>query len=229
MADKKGLYLALFEALKGSGGGGGSGITDVQVNGTSVVQDGVANVPMASPSVLGVVSIPTDKGLYVASNGAVLINGAGVPYIKGGANAYFPIVSSGLSASVYYGLAKAAGADMASLTGETVGTYPAAQKSAISQMLHAPESITGTTPTITALAGVQYVCGEVSTLDITLPASGCVDVRFTSGSTPTVLTITPPTGVTVKWAGGFDPTALDANTTYEINIADGLGVAASWT
>jgi hypothetical protein len=44
-----------------------------------------------------------------------------------------------------------------------------------------------------------------------------------------VLTIAPPTGQTVRWANGFDPTALEANTTYEINIKDGLGVAASWT
>jgi len=90
-------------------------------------------------------------------------------------------------------------------------------------------TVTGTTPSITALPGIRYVCGEVATLDITLPASGIVDVVFESGATPTVLTITPPTGVTVKWANGFDPTALDAGTTYEINIADGLGVAVGWT
>lgn len=137
------LLQAFIMAKLIGGSGGGTGITDVQVNGTSVVTDGVANI---TPSDLAFV-----------------------------------------------------------------------------------QTVTGTTPTITALAGVQYVCGEVSTLDITLPASGCVDVRFESGSTPTVLTITPPTGVTVKWAGGFDPTSLEANTTYEINIADGLGVAASWT
>jgi hypothetical protein len=96
-------------------------------------------------------------------------------------------------------------------------------------MLNSPVTVTGSTPTITALAGVQYVCGEVATLDITLPASGCVDVRFESGSTATVLTITPPSGMTVKWANGFDPNSLEANTTYEINIADGLGVAGTWT
>ena len=90
-------------------------------------------------------------------------------------------------------------------------------------------TVTGSTPSITALSGIQYVCGECATLDITLPASGIVDVVFESGSTPTVLTITPPTGVTLKRANGFDPTALEANTTYEINIADGLGVAAAWT
>lgn len=90
-------------------------------------------------------------------------------------------------------------------------------------------SVSGTTPAITALPGVRYICGEVATLDITFPASGIVDVVFESGSTPTVLTITPPTGVTVRWANGFDPTSLEANTTYEINIADGLGVAGQWT
>ncbi|MBQ1503472.1 MAG: hypothetical protein IIZ35_05645, partial [Clostridia bacterium] len=110
-----------------------------------------------------------------------------------------------------------------------VGNYTDSAKSAISTMLTSPVSVSGSTPSITALPGIQYVCGEVATLDIMLPASGCIDVVFESGSTPTVLTITPPTGVTVKWANGFDPTALEANTTYEINIADGLGVAASWT
>ena len=90
-------------------------------------------------------------------------------------------------------------------------------------------NMSGSTPSITALPGHRYICGEVATLDITLPASGCVDVVFESGSTPTVLTITPPTGVTVKWANGFDPSSLDANTTYEINIMNGLGVAVSWT
>lgn len=89
--------------------------------------------------------------------------------------------------------------------------------------------VPGTTPAITAVANTQYICGEVVTLDITLPASGCIDVVFQSGSTATVLTVTPPTGVTVKWANGFDPTALEANTTYEINIKDGLGVGAAWT
>lgn len=89
--------------------------------------------------------------------------------------------------------------------------------------------VSGTTPVITAVANTQYICGEVATLDITLPASGCIDVVFESGSTPTVLTVTPPIGVTVKWSNGFDPTSLESNSTYEINIRDGLGVAGQWT
>lgn len=125
-------------------------VTDVQVAGTSVVQNGVANVPMASASTPGVV-------------------------ISGTVN------------------------------------------------------VTGTTPTITAQPGVRYVCGECTTLDITLPSSGIVDVTFESASTATVLTVTPPTGQTVRWANDFDPTSLDADTTYELNIMDGLGVAGQWS
>lgn len=94
-------------------------------------------------------------------------------------------------------------------------------------------SVSGTTPSITALPGVQYVCGEVSTLDITLPASGCVDVTFESGSTPTVLTVSPQTGMTVEWANDFESTSLEADTLYELNIrmvgTKCLGVAGQWS
>lgn len=91
-------------------------------------------------------------------------------------------------------------------------------------------TVTGTTPTITAVANHRYICGECATLDITVPATGIVDVVFESGSTATVLTVTPPTGMTMKWANGFDPSSLDANTVYEINIMDGCyGVVGSWT
>lgn len=86
-------------------------------------------------------------------------------------------------------------------------------------------NVSGTTPTITAQADTRYVCGEVATLDFTPSATGICDVVFTSGATATVLTVPN----TIKWANGFDPTSLDANTTYELNIMDGLGVACAWT
>jgi hypothetical protein len=91
-------------------------------------------------------------------------------------------------------------------------------------------NVSGATPTISAVSGTRYICGEVSTIDITVPSTGIIDVIFESGSTPAVLTVTPPTGMTMKWAGGFDPTSLEANTTYEINVMNGcLGVAGAWT
>ena len=85
-------------------------------------------------------------------------------------------------------------------------------------------TVSGTTPTITALSGARYVCGEVSTLDVTPCVSGICDIVFTSGSTATVLTLPS----TVKFPDGtFTP---EANTTYELNIMDGVyGAVMAWT
>ena len=207
-------------------------VTDVQVNGTSVVTGGVANVPIASTQKVGAVQIFEAYGIKMhAQNPYIMTNKADSATIKGGANNYCPVVPSNQHESVFYALAKAAGADMAS-SSNAVGNYTESAKSAISQMLDAPETVSGSTPSITAKAGVRYICGECATLTIVAPASGCIDVTFTSGSTATVLTVSSAkTGVSaIKWANGFDPTSLDANTVYEINILDGeYGVVGSWT
>ena len=86
--------------------------------------------------------------------------------------------------------------------------------------------VSGTTPTIDAQAETRYVCGEVTSLTISsLPQRGIADIMFTSGSTPTVLTL-PNTVIMPAW---FDATSLDANTTYEINIMDGVyGTVMQW-
>ena len=204
-------------------------VQDVQVNGASILDNGVANVPAGGNGVMGVYKLGTDNnGLEIVS-GQLRIIGANDYQIEHPAsNVLRPIVPSKQHKSTFYGLAKAAGDTTQSASSNAIGIYTESAKSAIHEMLNGSVSVTGSTPAITALPGVRYVCGEVATLDITLPASGCVDVVFESGSTPTVLTITPPSGVTLKWANGFDPDNLDANTTYEINIADGLGVAGAW-
>lgn len=116
-----------------------------------------------------------------------------------------------------------------SIVSQGVASIPVASPSTYGVIKGGCMSISGTTPSITAQDGVQYICGEVTTLDITLPDSGIVDVVFTSGATATVLTVTSPTGQTVRWANGFDPTALETDTIYEINILNGLGVVGSWT
>ena len=82
--------------------------------------------------------------------------------------------------------------------------------------------VTGTTPSITGEANKRYVCGEVTTISITPPETGMIDVVFTSGATATVLTAT---GITFpEWFTG----TLESNTRYEINVLDGYGVVTSW-
>lgn len=208
-------------------------VQDVQINGTSILFDGVANVPIASTSTAGVVKINSSNGINISGQSRTLfIEGASENEIKTSSSPYKPITAPSAYYAAFYGLAKAAGDSTQSASSNNVGTYTEDAKSSIFQMLNAPVSVSGTTPSITAKAGVRYICGEVSTLSITAPASGCIDVTFTSGSTPTVLTVSSAkTGVTaIKWANGFDPTSLDADTTYEINILDGeYGVVGSWT
>lgn len=215
-----------FDVMDGEGA-----VQDVQVNGVSVLQDGVANVPLATDEVFGAVRTGGDMGLGMYG-GRLFIGVKPDATFKSGTGWYNAVTISKQHFAAFYGLAKAAGYDEKDST-LPVGQYTESAKSAISTMLNGPVTVSGTTPTINALPGIQYVCGEVSTLDITLPASGIVDVVFTSGSTPTVLTITPPTGMTVEWANGFDSTALEADTLYEINIkmvsTKCLGVAGTWS
>lgn len=199
-------------------------VDDVQIDGTSIVNQGVANIPMAGYGILGAVKTNSDYGV-TASSGLLILTAPTDEQIKTANSAYRSIKPSNQHQSVFYGLAKASGDSTQSASFNTVGNYTETARSKISDMLNAPVSVSGTTPSITGMSGVRYICGEVSTLSITPPASGCIDVTFESGSTATVLTVPN----TIKWANGFDPTALDANTTYELNIMDGLGVAASWT
>ena len=86
-------------------------------------------------------------------------------------------------------------------------------------------TVSGSTPTISAVPNARYICGEVSSLSFTPCGSGVCEVIFTSGSTPTSLTVP----ITVKWSDDFDPSNLDASTTYALNILNGtMGVAAKW-
>jgi len=206
-------------------------VQDVQVNGVSVLQDGVAKVPIAqmpsdtSAGNFGLMALKANRGICQNVNDKSLyLAYPSDRQIKNGNETFIPVTTAYQHSAVFYGLAKAAGADEKNST-LPVGKYTESAKSAISTMLNGSVTVTGSTPSITALPGIRYVCGECTTLDITLPASGCIDVTFESGSTPTVLS-----GLdNVRWTNGFYPDNLEANTTYEINIADGLGVAASWT
>ena len=201
---------------------------DVQVNGTSVMSNGVANVPLASTSTFGAVKIWSSGGLYIANN-MLCISRAQMSDVKPGTNSYKPITPANQHESTFYGLAKAAGDTTQSASSNAVGTYTDNAKASIKSMLGIVDgststvSVTGTTPSITAVENTRYTCGEVSTLTITPPASGICIVRFTSGTTPTVLTATG-----VVWPAWFDATDLEADTTYEICITDGYGAVMSW-
>lgn len=197
-------------------------IDDIQINGISIVENGTAEIPFATSNAGGIVKIDSSLGIKINDTNKLLINRATTTQTKAGSDAARPIVPVCQHESVFYGLTKAAGVDMAS-SSNAVGTYTESAKSAISDMLNGAIQISGTDPTIIAKSGIRYVCGEVLSLNFTPSVNGICDVMFTSGSTPTVLTLPN----TVKMPEWF---IIEANTTYEINIADGIyGAVTSWT
>ena len=213
-------------------------VQDVQVNGTSVVSNGVANIPLASQNNLGISRPNAYGGITINDAGQLNIACATVAEIKTGTNAYKPLTPNYQHHSVFYGLAKAAGDSTQAASDNAVGIYTTEAKAAIHTMLGIDpasiaaqvdiplvETVSGTTPTITGQPNVRYVCGEVSTISITPPASGSVDVIFESGSTATTMTVPS----TVKWPAWFDVETLEANTTYEVLITDGIyGSVMTW-
>ena len=218
-----------FDVMDGVDGANGN-IVDVQVNGTSVVTSGVANIPIAGSNSFGAVKVVDLTNGIGNNSGLLYIAKATDSHVQAGTANYRPIVPANQDAAAFYGLAKAAGDTSQSASSNAVGSYTEDAKSKISQMLNGAVPVTGSTPSITAKAGIRYECSECSTLDITLPASGDVEVIFESGSTATVLTITPPTGVTsVKWPDWFDPDDLDADVVYDIIVTNGeFGVVTQW-
>ena len=200
--------------------------TNVEVVDVAEVLDDtyVKNTDYATSNKAGIVK--TDvwyaTGLVV-SNGILYIAPASDAYIKEGNNLRTPIVPRNQHQSVFYGLAKASGDTTQSASDNAVGTYTDEAKTAIKQMLGVHdtydsfiEEVTGTDVTITGQPSYRYNCGELYSLTVTPPSSGTIDIRFTSGSTPTVLTLPQTVKMPEWWV------EVEANTIYEMCITDGI-------
>lgn len=115
-------------------------VTDVQVNGTSILDNGVADVPIAKKvNSLGLMYVGYNSGLSVSSSGQIKTTSADNTVIKAGTNANQPIVPKDQHASAFYGLAKAAGDATQSQSANLVGTYTDGAKAAIKSMIGADE------------------------------------------------------------------------------------------
>ena len=142
-------------------------VIDVQVNDESIVVDGVANVPVATFNNVGLVKAQTDYGIGLnpKGDGGLRVEYANDSIIKKGTGTgslYKPIVPYTQHYAVFYGLAKAAGEDMAS-SPNSIGNYTNEAKLAIRGMLGVkncdPQSIAivSNGDTHTAIASGQYV------------------------------------------------------------------------
>lgn len=192
----------------------------------------VRDTDIATADKAGVLKVRySSDGLFVDNNGRLCISGPTDTQLKLGSNNYRTITPYSQHKSVFFGLAKAANADLVDAQDVTVGQYPQAQKTAIQSMLGIEadiplvETLTGSTVSITGMPNVRYICDTaISELTITPPASGSIVVRFTAGSNCIV-----SLPQTVKLPVWFDISSLESGTTYEIIITDGVyGGVMSW-
>ena len=83
------------------------------------------------------------------------------------------------------------------------------------------QNMTASDTSVTLQTGKFYVFPTMDSLTITVTATGMYAFRFTSGATPTTLTVT---GATMP-----DSFTVEANKVYEVNIYQGYGVVQSWS
>ena len=201
---------------------------DVQINGSSIVSSGVADISVVTSPINGSSSLITGGGVASA---LTMVFSTTDAQIKAGTTSNRAIAPINQHTSVFYALAKAAGDTTQSSSDNAVGTYTESAKTAIRGMLGIDgsaalvENVSGTTPSITGQPNVRYICGEVSTLSVTPPSCGSVEVIFSSGSTATTLTVPN----TVKWPAWFNATTLETDVIYDIIITDATyGAVMTW-
>ncbi len=78
----------------------GGAVDDVQINGTSIVVDKVANIPIATTQTLGVLKTSSTYGTYVNSSGFLQTQSASEVNINDRTNSYKPIVPNNFDYAV---------------------------------------------------------------------------------------------------------------------------------
>lgn len=116
-------------------------VQDVQANGTTIVNNGIANIPLATASTAGLVKVDDNLGIAIgAVSGKITTRSAVEAEVKEGTNMYRPIAPHQGHTAAFYGLAKAAGDTTQSQSNNAVGTYTDEAKAAIQQMLDVPSN-----------------------------------------------------------------------------------------
>ena len=135
-------------------------VTDVQINGTSILSSGVANVPVAGTSAFGVAKIDISRGVGIESDGKLRTISAGNSDTRAGANSYLPITPFYQHSSVFYGLAKASGDTTQPSSNNAVGNYTDSAKASIQHML-GTDTIIAPVETEYAYATQAYPVGAI--------------------------------------------------------------------
>lgn len=142
-----------------------SNVTDVKINGTSVVTDGIANISYANASEAGVIKVMKNWGFDIL-NGFIKISSATDSEIDNHTNSYHPIVPSNLHYAVR-------------------SVYPI-----VKDYIDSP-----TTTTLNTIYNLGVQSSPVITLPAAGQLGSFIQVDFISGTTPTTLYVTSSAGI----------------------------------
>ena len=200
-------------------------VQDVQINGTSIVSQGVANISPASNSngSLGVVKVDYSVGGIGANDAGRLYLYDANGLVKAGSERYKAISPRLQHEAAFYGLAKAAGDSTQASSNNSVGTYTDEAINAILAMLGVYNRIitpsSGNTFTLLPYP-FSYSFGEMATLTVTVTATSQFHFMFSCPSgAATVLTMTGITGTDTK-----NSDTVEAGKTYEVDIWAGIAL-----
>lgn len=185
-------------------------VKDVQLNGTSVVADNVANIPILSATTLGVGKISSAFGTGTQSvQGYISLVKATDAEIVAKTQNYKPIVPSSLDKAVMEGL------------GNNSLTWTDAYKSSARNTIGAGQQRTtvvdSTTPTITldnALANTDYQYGTITSLTISAVENSYLETNFYFTAGPEITVDLPDT---LKIIG---TPSFEANKQYAMSICN---------
>ena len=138
-------------------------VDDVQINGTSIVEDNIAKIPVAGEK-LGAVKIGATQGRYglrTNNEGNIFVEKAASSTVKNGAESYQPIVPATQHEAAFYGLAKVAGYDERG-SELTVGQYTDEAKAAIKSMLGVQDNIVVNVTGTGEIRSVDHTFAEIS-------------------------------------------------------------------
>ena len=110
-------------------------VDDVQINGTSIVDNGIANIPIADNNKLGLMKTQNFAYGLAIENGDLTTVSAASNIIKDGKDSFRPITSNKTHISTFYGLAKAAGDTTQSVSSNPIGQYTDEAKTKIQEMI----------------------------------------------------------------------------------------------
>ena len=134
-------------------------VDDVQINGTSIVEDGVANVPIANGyNKYGLVKVGNYGGMSVGLDGEISTYRASLSEVKSGSASTRSLTPQLQHASTFYGLAKSAGDTTQSQSSNAVGNYTDTAKGKIQTMLGIADLIGNSEE---ATASKAYSVGDV--------------------------------------------------------------------